>query len=402
MWMWGVLLQASAVEGISNIYGPSTTVISSENPWNLEVSHQFWLKPVVSINGEWFEPTVSDVLLQRFSIDYQIQDSWSTHIEIPMIFVGSKELYRRGNIRLGMHYHQSFAQWKSMLGIDLVSAGVGSTLISWSNRGLYPNVHAQRNGGRWIVDVDAGVFWIEGLYPTGSLLVQRNRNQRFPIGVGIEGMVLENEYWTASSIQVSRQLEAISFVAMYRTPLRLDVLFEGSLVEFRVDYTPKTIRRDTDRDQDGIGNLEDFCTDEPEDVDGFEDEDGCPDFDNDLDGILDELDQCPIFAEDVDGFEDEDGCPDLDNDEDNILDSVDRCPSQPETVNQYQDTDGCPDAQSQPDFDNDGLWDDRDNCPFDPEDIDGVQDEDGCPDPDEMPIWLERLKMNETNETNDP
>ena len=100
MWIWGVLIQAWAVEGISNIYGPSTTVISSENPWNLEVSHQFWLKPVVSISGEWFEPTVSDVLLQRFSIDYQIQEDWSTHIEIPMVFVGSKELYRRGNIRL--------------------------------------------------------------------------------------------------------------------------------------------------------------------------------------------------------------------------------------------------------------------------------------------------------------
>ena len=398
IWVWTLLIQAWAVEGISNIYGPSEMVISSEKPWNLEVSHQFWIKPVVSIGGDWFEPTVSDVLLQRFSLDYQIQDKWSAHIEIPMIFVGSKELYRRGNPRLGMHYHQSFAQWKSMLGIDLVSPGVGSTSIAWSNGGLYPNLHAQRNGGRWILDIDAGFFWIKGLYPIGSVLVQRNRNQRFPIALGIEGLMLESQYWTASSIQISRQLEAVSFVGLYRVPLRFDVPFEGSLFELRVSYTPKTIRRESDRDQDGIGNVEDFCTDEPEDMDGFEDEDGCPDRDNDLDGIPDDVDQCPVFEEDVDGFEDEDGCPDLDNDQDNILDSVDRCPSQPETVNQYQDTDGCPDAQSQPDFDNDGFWDDRDNCPFDPEDVDGFEDDDGCPDPDEIPNWLERLKENESDE----
>ena len=46
-----------------------------------------------------------------------------------------------------------------------------------------------------------------------------------------------------------------------------------------------------------------------EDVDGFEDEDGCPDPDNDNDAIADTEDRCPLAAEDFDGDQDEDGCP---------------------------------------------------------------------------------------------
>ena len=54
----------------------------------------------------------------------------------------------------------------------------------------------------------------------------------------------------------------------------------------------------------------DKCPDEPEDRDGFQDDDGCPDPDNDKDGIPDKLDKCPNDPEDKDGFEDADGCPD--------------------------------------------------------------------------------------------
>ena len=66
--------------------------------------------------------------------------------------------------------------------------------------------------------------------------------------------------------------------------------------------------------------------------------------DRDGDGIPDDLDKCPDEPEDKDGFEDEDGCPDPDNDKDGIPDTKDACPNEPETVNGYQDEDGCPDT----------------------------------------------------------
>jgi hypothetical protein len=134
-----------------------------------------------------------------------------------------------------------------------------------------------------------------------------------------------------------------------------------------------------DRDGDGIPDNLDQCPTEPEDIDGFEDGDGCPDKDNDGDTIADGMDKCPNEAEDFDSFQDTDGCPDPDNDGDGILDERDQCPDKPETMNGYKDQDGCPD---EPDRDNDGVPDSKDKCPDQAEDTDGFQDEDGCPDPD--------------------
>ncbi len=101
-----------------------------------------------------------------------------------------------------------------------------------------------------------------------------------------------------------------------------------------------------DRDDDGIEDAWDECPDAPEDYDGYEDEDGCPDPDNDRDGIPDDWDKMPNDPEDYDGFEDDDGAPDLDNDGDGLPDIEDFCPDEPEDFDGYQDDDGCPEPGS--------------------------------------------------------
>ncbi len=65
--------------------------------------------------------------------------------------------------------------------------------------------------------------------------------------------------------------------------------------------------------------------------------------DEDADGIPNAKDACPTEPEDLDGFEDADGCPEIDNDADQIPDAADKCPAEPETYNGKQDGDGCPD-----------------------------------------------------------
>lgn len=139
---------------------------------------------------------------------------------------------------------------------------------------------------------------------------------------------------------------------------------------------------DEDNDRDGLLDPVDDCPMDPEDVDGFEDTDGCPDEDNDQDDVLDINDRCPMVPEDKDGFQDLDGCPDPDNDQDGFLDPVDRCPNAAETVNGFADDDGCPDERPFVDTDGDGYTDDVDGCPFDAEDFDGYEDDNGCPEPD--------------------
>ncbi|MCB9550180.1 MAG: OmpA family protein [Myxococcales bacterium] len=148
-----------------------------------------------------------------------------------------------------------------------------------------------------------------------------------------------------------------------------------------IDTVARRPECQADGDGDGIPDAVDACPEVPEDLDGYEDTDGCPeDQDTDGDGIPDSRDQCPKEPEDFDGDADEDGCPETmaDRDGDGIGDAVDRCPDQPEDKDGFEDADGCPDL----DNDQDGLPDLTDRCPINPEDKDGFEDEDGCPDPD--------------------
>jgi outer membrane protein OmpA-like peptidoglycan-associated protein len=136
-----------------------------------------------------------------------------------------------------------------------------------------------------------------------------------------------------------------------------------------------------DTDGDGILDDVDQCPEEPEDFDGFQDEDGCPDLDNDGDGVLDVNDGCPMDAEDIDGFQDEDGCPDPDNDGDGILDVDDECPNEPGPP----ENNGCPD----PDRDGDGVPDRVDNCPDEP----GTVENQGCQAAQLVVIVEDRLEI---------
>jgi len=129
-----------------------------------------------------------------------------------------------------------------------------------------------------------------------------------------------------------------------------------------------------DHDGDGICQEADRCPDDPEDFDGFEDTDGCPD-DQDTDGdtLRDSIDPCGVDPEDDDGYEQADGCPEPDNDLDRILDRNDRCINEPEDPDGFQDEDGCPDN----DNDNDTFLDVDDPCPNEAGPADA--DPPGCP-----------------------
>lgn len=91
-----------------------------------------------------------------------------------------------------------------------------------------------------------------------------------------------------------------------------------------------TTSTSADRDHDGIVDARDGCPGVAEDVDQFEDEDGCVDRDNDKDGVVDAFEwkdghwtncdyrresghliDCRDLPEDRDGSEDGDGCPDM-------------------------------------------------------------------------------------------
>jgi outer membrane protein OmpA-like peptidoglycan-associated protein len=130
-----------------------------------------------------------------------------------------------------------------------------------------------------------------------------------------------------------------------------------------------------DTDGDGLLDPDDKCPNEPENKNGIQDEDGCPEPDTDGDGIVDPVDSCVEEPETVNDYKDEDGCPETDTDGDGYYDDQDECPKLA-----GKRSDGCPDR------DGDGIIDPKDSCPDEPETKNGYQDEDGCPDtvPKEM------------------
>jgi OmpA-OmpF porin, OOP family len=112
------------------------------------------------------------------------------------------------------------------------------------------------------------------------------------------------------------------------------------------EAAPPPVPKDTDGD--GVDDSVDKCPTEPEDKDGFQDEDGCPDPDNDRDGIADGVDACPLLAGEASSDPARNGCPNPDRDGDTFENDQDRCPDSAETFNGIDDEDGCPDEGGKP------------------------------------------------------
>ena len=72
-----------------------------------------------------------------------------------------------------------------------------------------------------------------------------------------------------------------------------------------LQWAPRT----RDRDNDGVADERDECPDLPEDRDGIQDSDGCPEDDADGDGVLDPNDACPLIPGDASSDPKKNGCP---------------------------------------------------------------------------------------------
>jgi outer membrane protein OmpA-like peptidoglycan-associated protein len=188
--------------------------------------------------------------------------------------------------------------------------------------------------------------------------------------------LLSNE--NPGEVRLQNPLEGL-LGARYKTPIDGVSVEGGVATGLRAGFGSPDLRLslgvrysvdDQDKDDDGIDDAKDGCKDDPEDKDGFDDGDGCPDPDNDQDGIPDLNDKCAADPEDKDGFDDTDGCADPDNDGDGTKDVHDACVDDKGPVENR----GCPAKDS----DHDGITDDKDAC----KDVPGIAAKNGCPNDD--------------------
>jgi outer membrane protein OmpA-like peptidoglycan-associated protein len=236
------------------------------------------------------------------------------------------------------------------------------------------------------------VLLLAGCVVPGPLKVDHDELGRILKNISVE-MALECSPQEYAQAQASNEFARLELeqgdTRRAREHLDVGLMNARSAHVLALECVPK------DTDGDGIIDKEDACPEEPEDMDGVADEDGCPEGtgDSDSDGIVDQDDACPNEAEDPDGFEDDDGCPDPDNDADGISDAADECPLSPEDIDEFEDENGCPD----PDNDADGIADDDDDCPLEAENINEYFDEDGCPDekPEKVKVVQNRIVIAE-------
>jgi outer membrane protein OmpA-like peptidoglycan-associated protein len=144
-----------------------------------------------------------------------------------------------------------------------------------------------------------------GLGVTGGL-------QRFTFDIGVG--------WLFRPVSFFGIGPAVRYVHIYQpddqaSPDDAHMLYAGIALSISAPAsngrTNDARRAPADTDRDGVPDDRDRCVSQPEDHDGFRDEDGCPDPDNDGDGFADANDRCPDQAETRNGFQDDDGCEDV-------------------------------------------------------------------------------------------
>lgn len=300
--------EARASEGSLGI-GVSGGVVITDS---LEVLDTTWL--VVPRLAWWHNPTLAIELEAGFS-------QGRTSIGVPETFA-----YTAITPRLGIT-GRMFDQKPVNL---LLSAGAGAHVKNIADDGALGLPQGEKADIDFLANAGPGL-----MLPIGHTGLALRTDVRYVLSLGTEnyqnrGDVFLNWEWTAG--------------VTFGVPTRADA------------------------DRDGILDADDRCPNEPEDKDGFEDSDGCPDPDNDGDGVPDVHDECAGEPEDKDGFDDGDGCPDNDNDEDGISDADDACPDDGGPA----ETGGCPDA------DGDAVADLDDEC----ENEAGSEEAFGCPDAD--------------------
>ncbi len=398
---------ASEANGNLDIFSPDPNAyryfsISSANILRPNTIHfstdaYYWDSPSSYYNNRWNDLDAEKRLVTFYGVSYAPLEKWSLCMSVP--FLNTQQIEDFGNsgpgdILLQAKYgvlSKEFSLLKLAVATDVtLPSGDINSLTGNQKITLYPSMimefFSQNSRIRWAAELGYyfprdELFFERGYKIGGAAAYQLNESvellteyQRYS---SIENVLLSN---VVASIRYSWKWAR--FQGALVAPLDADLGLSNIQYNIGVSLIPSWEYRSRDEDRDSILNKSDLCPDAQEDLDGFQDEDGCPDPDNDQDGILDLQDECRLEKEDLDGFQDEDGCLDMDNDQDNILDFTDRCPNQAESVNGYRDLDGCPDLSFSNDYDGDHFPDNKDRCPFLAEDFDGFQDEDGCPEID--------------------
>jgi len=262
--------------------------------------------------------------------------------------------------------------------IPYLTAGIG--MVMWNCEDTELNTEIS-SGNNFIANIGGGIEW------------EISRTVGIDFGIKYQRLFNQNE-------DMSGEGEAY---ALGRPDVQTGNLSAGFGITLRFGGSKDT-------DGDGLEDRLDKCPTVPEDFDGFEDEDGCPEWDNDGDALADSVETNSGVFISADSTGTDPNLADTDLDEINDYEEIYTYMTNPisvdtdgdslsdgDEINNYQtnpisvDTDGDELSdydelflhQTDPrnaDTDSDGFTDGDDKCPLKPETFNGFQDDDGCPD----------------------
>jgi outer membrane protein OmpA-like peptidoglycan-associated protein len=331
-----------------------------------DAAGESWIEQNAPEDGLWELSLYGGALLPSDKLELYEPD-----VRLPnQGYKGYEDLAPGGGLRLG-YYPWASLGFEGEAGVMIASEATdGESVLLWTLRG---HVLLQYSEWRLTPFVLAGAGMLNA--SSGSDVVGSDIDPALHIGAGFKYYVNE---WAQLRFDVRDNITPEAGGTGFTN--NLELLGSIGIVWGRSEPVVVVEEKPLDTDNDGILDKDDKCVDEPENINGFEDEDGCPELDSDGDGILDAQDSCPEAAENVNGIEDEDGCPEGDRDGDGVLDPKDECPDE-----KGDKANGCP----TPDTDGDGILDPDDKCVNDPETKNGFKDADGCP--DEVPKEMEKF-----------
>ncbi|HEY2510342.1 MAG TPA: thrombospondin type 3 repeat-containing protein, partial [Polyangiaceae bacterium] len=218
-------------------------------------------------------------------------------------------------------------------------------------------------GNEWKLAVGAFVPILKNKYRLGATLFTQTgldngpltgntifSKQNTPLEWQVEGRMKfgpKNHYWWGLGLGTrlldgygAPDFRAMANVGMYVPILDSSAASPDPKIALRQKWKAEGGQ---DTDHDGIPDDLDACPSEPEDHQGADPSDGCPQpADRDGDGIPDQYDKCPDSPEDKDGIDDGDGCPEDDADQDGVPDTSDACPREPGQPSPDPKKNGCP------------------------------------------------------------
>ena len=261
--------------------------------------------------------------------------------------------------------------------IPYLTGGMG--VMMWNCENTDTNIEIS-SGNNFIANIGGGIEW------------EISRTVGIDFGVKYQRIFNQNE-----------DMSGESTTDLGRPDIQTGNLSAGFGITFRFGGSKDT-------DGDGYEDRLDKCPFVPEDFDGFEDEDGCPEWDNDGDALADSVETNTGVFISVDSTGTDPNLADTDMDEVNDYEEIYTYLTDPisvdtdgdslsdgDEINNYQtdpnsvDTDGDDLSdydeifihQTDPrnaDTDGDGFMDGDDKCPLKSETFNGFQDDDGCPD----------------------